>query len=71
MYTSFEIVGKCCGTIAAKVNTVYYSSSVYFTVVFTKADKGLFTWRKILHQEHRHMSSIFSLHKKVGINLGF
>ena len=31
---------------SAKVNAVYYSSSFYFTVVFTKADKGLFTWRE-------------------------
>ena len=46
MCTSFEIVGKCCGTIPAKVHAVYYSSSFYFTVVFTKADKGLFTWRE-------------------------
>ena len=46
MYTSFEIVGKCCGTIPAKVNAVYYSSSVYFPVVFTNAAKGLFTWRE-------------------------
>ena len=39
MCTSFEIVGKRCGTIPAKVNAVYYSSSFYFTVVFTKAEE--------------------------------